>query len=206
MKKILAIILAAAMLLCFCACGEENAPDIKEVRENSKNSELDGKVYRMTASYNGRKTQNHTLTLGEGGTFALKMVFSDEITNEKLKPDASECYINDTYDIKGTYTVAPDGRIIPTVTSFLFRETFSNATGLDITDKGVERLQEYFKDMHESGRISDEYYPEYVEFCEHILKGDWIDTKVATFITIPEFLYFELNNTNMTFTYTEKYN
>ena len=206
MKKILAIILAAAMLLCFCACGDENEPDVKEnqggkdkpavtteaiVTTEKKPVE---KVYTLSDD-SGYEIQDHTLTLGEGNTFVLKMKFSYKMSErdcELINVDYSEGVTNSTlYDIRGSYTVDGEGKLIPTITKVLYKETYITDAGKDVS----ANVLDYLEECHENGEVKDSIYEMYLK----ILKGEWTD--IASEFT-PEFHYFELNDSDMTFDYS----
>lgn len=208
MKKILAMILAAAMLLCFCACGDNNAPGSKEGKggkdKTKEKTDLTvvtdepaktGKVYTYFEDTEYEGKISHSLTVCEDKTFVLKMSFSHKMGEddcELIKVDYSEGVTNSTlYDIRGSYTVDGEGKLIPTITKVLYKEMYITDAGKDVS----ANVLDYLEECHENGEVKDSIYEMYLK----VLKGEWTD--IASEFT-PEIHYFEINDSDMTFDYS----
>ena len=166
MKKILAFILAAVLLLSFVACGEtaDNDDDEKEEKKSK------GTVYTLVKDESGAK-MTYKLTISKGNKFTMTVDGTEVLDEDSLGmygiEGEKDCTMVMKGEITGTYTENEDGTLSLTATSGKQKQYLEGKDAEEVKKAVLDMMKEYF----DAGWFTEEEYQEYVKEFD----GEWVE-------------------------------
>ncbi len=164
MKKIIALILAAILLLTFVACGETADTDDDETSGKKKNK---GTVYTCT----DEDGINYKLTLKSGNKFLLEANSEQKLDEDDLSlyglEGEKDITLTMVGEINGTYVENEDGTLTLKGESGKQKQTITGADAEELKTK----VKEVYKSFLDGGMMDEEDYNEGMK----IVNGEWAD-------------------------------